>query len=71
MLYRNINTTKEKIMSQLMTKLLERLAEMFPGQDYQTRLDQFISSKYPQSVGDVEYWQRQYDSRNYNWERGV
>jgi len=56
-------------MSQLMTQLLERLAEMFPGQDYQTRLEQFISSKYPQSVGDVEYWQRQYDSRN--WKHGI
>ena len=52
-------------MSQLMTKLLERLAEMFPGQDYQTRLDQFIASKHPQSVADVEHWQRQYDTRNF------
>ena len=58
-------------MSQLMTKLLERLAEMFPGQDYQNRLDAFVASKYPQSVADVEYWQRQYDSRNYYWERGL
>ncbi len=53
-------------MSQLMTQLLERLAEMFPGQDYQTRLDKFISSKYPQTTADVEYWQRQYDIRNRN-----
>ena len=60
-----VNTEKEKIMSQLMTKLLERLAEMFPGQDYQSRLENYIASKHPQSVGDVEYWQRQYDSRNF------
>lgn len=66
-----VNTEKEKIMSQLMTKLLERLAEMFPGQDYQTRLDHYIASKYPQTTADVEYWQRQYDSRNYNWDHRI
>lgn len=58
-------------MSQLMTQLLERLAEMFPGQDYQTRLDKYIASKYPQSVADVEHWQRQYNYRNFVWERGI
>lgn len=47
-------------MSQLMTQLLERLAEMFPRQDYQSRLERYISSHYPKSVGDVEFLERQY-----------
>jgi len=48
-------------MSQLMTQLLERLAEMFPNQNYQTRLEQYLSTKCIQSVADIEYWSRQYD----------
>jgi len=48
-------------MSQLMTKLLERLAEMFPKQNYQTRLEQYLSTKCIQSTSDIEYWQREYN----------
>lgn len=40
-------------MSQLMQTLLERLAEMFPAQSYQARLEKYIESKSPQSVEDV------------------
>lgn len=40
-------------MSQLMQNLLERLAEMFPAESYQTRLEQYIKSKNPHSVEDV------------------
>ena len=54
-------------MSQLMTKLLEHLAEMFPKQDYQTRLDQYISSRAPTSAADVEHFEREY---TYNQQRG-
>ena len=36
-------------------KMLERLAEMFPKQDYQSKLERYISSKYPTSVTDVEH----------------
>ena len=63
-----VNTEKEKIMSQLMTKLLERLAEMFPKQDYQTRLEQYIASRKPQSAADVEHFERQY---HYQQQRGL
>jgi hypothetical protein len=28
-----------------MTSLLERLAEMFPDQNYQTKLDQYLSTR--------------------------
>jgi len=46
-----------------MIKLLERLSEMFPKQDYQSRLEEYIKSKNPTSPGDVEYWQREYDQK--------
>jgi hypothetical protein len=55
-----VNTDEEKTMSELMTKLLERLAEMFPGSDYQSRLEQYITNRNPQSAADVEHWERQY-----------
>jgi hypothetical protein len=53
-------------MSKLMTQLLERLAEMFPKQNYQSRLDQYLSSKNVKDIADVEYWTHQYE-RNGIW----
>jgi hypothetical protein len=44
----------------MLEKLLQRLAEMFPGSDYQSRLDHYIASRNPQSAADVEHWERQY-----------
>ena len=57
-------------MSQLMTQLLERLAEMFPQENYQSRLDQYLTSKHVQSIGDVEYWTRRYE-QNSEWSRSL
>lgn len=51
-------------MSQMFAKFLERLAEMFPEQSYQTRLEQYLSTKCIQSASDVEYWCRQYDKHS-------
>jgi hypothetical protein len=48
-------------MSQLMTQLLERLAEMFPKQNYQSRLENYLSTKCIQNEADVEYWAREYE----------
>jgi TPP-dependent 2-oxoacid decarboxylase len=54
----NIMTnTEEKIM---LANLLERLAEMFPGSDYQSRLEQYIATRHPQNTADVEMLERQY-----------
>lgn len=53
-------------MSQLMTRLLERLAEMFPAQDYQSRLERFVESHRPQTPADVEHWERQYMYQNWS-----
>lgn len=60
-----------KTLSAKMLSLLERLAEMFPRQNYQTRLEAYITSKNPQNAADVDYWQRQYDSEAQYWGRGL
>lgn len=44
----------------MLEKLLERLAKMFPDSDYQTRLEQYIVNRNPQTAADVEHWERQY-----------
>ena len=48
-------------MSELMTKLLERLAEMFSGTGHQSRLEAYIASKRPCDVFDVERLQREFN----------
>jgi hypothetical protein len=44
----------------MLETLLERLAEMFPKSDYQSRLEQYIAGRNPKSTADVEHWERQY-----------
>lgn len=56
-----------KQLSEKMLSLLERLAEMFPKQHYQSELERYILSKYPQSAADVEHWSVQY---GYDKQRG-
>ena len=51
-------------MSQMFIQLIERLAEMFPKQNYQSRLEQYLSTKCIASEADVEYWQRQYNKQS-------
>jgi hypothetical protein len=53
----NITATKGKNM---LEKLLKHLAEIFPGSDYQSKLEQYIANRHPQSTADVEHWERQY-----------
>jgi hypothetical protein len=55
----------------LLERVLERLAEMFPKQGYQSRLEQYINSKNPANAADVDYWQRQYESEAQHWSRGL
>lgn len=50
-------------MSEKIYKMLERLAEMFPKQDYQSRLECYIASRRPQSAGDVEFYEREFNRR--------
>jgi len=44
----------------MIARLLERLAEMFPKQDYQTRLDRYLKSKNIQNEAEVNYWVNRY-----------
>ena len=56
-------------LSNKMLSLLERLAEMFPKQHYQSRLEQYIISKYPTNAAEVEHWTREYETQH--WGRGL
>lgn len=47
-------------MSELIQKLVERLAEMFPGSDYQSRLEAYIAGRRPCDVFDVERLQKEF-----------
>jgi hypothetical protein len=60
-----------KTLSIKMLAMLEKLADMFPTQKYQTRLEQYINSKNPTNAAEVDYWQRQYDSEAQYWGRGL
>ena len=44
----------------MLKKLLKRLAQIFPSSSYQSRLEQYITNRNPQSTADVEHWERQY-----------
>ena len=50
-------------MTATIAKLVERLAEMFPKQNYQSRLDSYLNSKNIQDASDVERWTREFDRR--------
>ena len=60
-----------KFLSNKMLAIMERLSEMFPGSTYQTRLEQYITSKNPTNAAEVDYWQRQYDTEAQYWGRGL
>jgi len=47
-------------MTQTISRLLERLGEMFPGSDYQSRLDQYLSTKGITDVAQLENYIQQY-----------
>ena len=55
-----VNTSEEKTMSEIMTKLLDRLTDILPRSDYQSRLEEFINSRRPTSIAEVEHWERYY-----------
>lgn len=52
-------------MSMSILRLLERLGEMFPKQDYHSRMDRYISLQQPKSTADVESLQRQFEQQNH------
>ena len=44
----------------MLENLLKRLARLFPGNNYQSRLEQYIATRHPQNTADVEMMERQY-----------
>ncbi len=50
-----------KYISDKMLGLLERLAEMFPRQHYQSQLESYICSRYPQNAADVEHFTKEFE----------
>lgn len=47
----------------IIATVLQRLAEMLPRWDYQSRLEQYIISRQPQSAADVEQFEREFLQR--------
>lgn len=62
-----VNTDEEKTMTELMTRLLERLAEMFPDSGYQSRLERYIADRRPCDVFDVERFERDFNKEFKGW----
>jgi hypothetical protein len=52
-----------KYVSNKMLSILERLAEMFPGSSYQTRLDSYLSTKGITDAAQLENYIRQFNSQ--------
>jgi ArsR family metal-binding transcriptional regulator len=52
-----------KTLSDFMPEILERLAEMFPGSSYQSRLDSYLSTKGITDAAQLENYVRQFNSQ--------
>lgn len=40
----------------LIYSMMERLAEMFPKQDYQSRLDRYVAARGPKTAAEVDHY---------------
>jgi hypothetical protein len=45
----------------MLENILEKLAEMFPRQHYQSCLERYLAQKQIKSAADAEYWAREYE----------
>jgi hypothetical protein len=52
-----------KFISEQMIRILERLAEMFPGSSYQSRLDSYLATKGITDAAQLENYIRQFNSQ--------
>ena len=50
-----------KTLTEQMTRMLERLAQMFPKSHYQSELDRYISNRHPQNAADVEHFTKEFE----------
>lgn len=46
-----------------MLGILERLAEMFPKQHYQSELERYITNRHPQNAADVEHFTKEFQHK--------
>ena len=52
----------------MVDKIKSYVKTLFSQSNYSTELELFLVSKYPQSVGDIEHWTKEYDyKRNKSW----
>ena len=51
--------------SQMMLSILERLAEMFPGESYQTRLEAFLSRQSITDAATLENYMKEFDYKSH------
>ena len=58
-----------KYLSEQMIRILERLSEMFPGSNYQSRLDAYLSTKGITDAAQLENYIQQFNSHKeyYLW----
>jgi len=52
-----------KFISEQMIRVMERLTEMFPGSNYQSRLDAYLSTKGITDAAQLENYIQQYNSQ--------
>ncbi len=52
-----------KKLSEQMTAILERLAEMFPKAHYQSALERYINSRHPQNAAEVEHFTKEFEHK--------
>ena len=52
-----------KYISEQMIRVMERLSEMFPGSDYQSRLDAYLSTKGITDAAQLENYIKQFNSQ--------
>jgi hypothetical protein len=52
-----------KYISEKMLAILERLSEMFPGSNYQSRLDDYLSTKGITDAAQLEHYLQKFNSQ--------
>ena len=69
----NTQENKMKFLSDRMSAVMERLGEMFPGSSYQSRLDQYLSTKGITDAAQLENYIRQFNSQKetYLWKQSL
>ena len=49
----------------LLERIVERLKEIFQEQNYQTRLEQYIRSRNPQTIAEAEYYAKAFERNEF------